>query len=123
MMLLDHIAIIVSSEAGVEFYRKLGFEVKSEIDRGYDKLVCLSDGLTTLEVYVDENHPKRITVPEALGLRHLGFQVEKIEGFGKKWGAEVKTDKRGKFLFIYDPDGLPIEIREKKPITPEGNYE
>lgn len=122
-MLLDHIAIIVSSEAGIEFYKELGFEVKSIEDRGYDKLVYLSDGMTTLEAYIDPKHPRRITSPEALGLRHLGFAVENIEEFGSKWEAEVRTDKRGKFLFIYDPDGLPIEIREKKPITPEGNYE
>lgn len=122
-MILDHIAIIVSSEAGIEFYKELGFEVKSIEDRGYDKLIYLSDGMTTLEIYIDPKHQKRITSPEALGLRHLGFAVEKIEEFGTEWGAEVKSDKRGKFLFIYDPDGLPIEIREKKPITPEGNYE
>lgn len=118
-MLLNHIAIIVSSEAGVEFYKELGFEVISEEDRGYDKLVYMSDGLTTLEVYIDTKHPKRITAPEALGLRHLGFSVENIE----KFGVEVKTDNRGKFLFIYDPDGLPIEIRERVPSAPEGNYE
>ena len=118
-MLLNHIAIIVSSEAGVEFYKSLGFDTVSQEDRGYDKLVYLSDGMTTLEVYIDPKHPKRITAPEALGLRHLGFMVEKIEEFG----VEVKEDKRGKFCFLYDPDGLPIEIREKKPITPEGNYE
>ena len=80
-MLLDHIAIIVSSETGVEFYKELGFEVKSQEDRGYDKLVYLSDGMTTLEVYIDPKHPKRIIAPEALGLRHLGFAVEKIEEF------------------------------------------
>ena len=122
-MLLDHIAIIVSSEAGVEFYKSLGFEIKSQEGRGYDKLVYLNDGMTTLEIYIDQKHPKRITAPEALGLRHLGFMIERIEEFGSKLGTEVKTDKRGRFLFIYDPDGLPIEIREKKPITPEGNYE
>lgn len=114
-MLLDHIAIIASSEAGVEFYKGLGFEVISEEDWGYDKLVYLSDGLTTLEIYVDGSHPKRLTKPEALGLRHLGFAVEDIE----KFEVEVKTDKRGRFCFLYDPDGLPIEIRERVPRAPE----
>lgn len=79
----------------------------------------MSDGLTTLEIYVDGNHPKRMTKPEALGLRHFGFVADDIE----KFGVEVKTDKRGRFCFLYDPDGLPIEIREKKSIAPEGNYE
>lgn len=118
-MLLDHIAIIVSSESGIKFYKELGFEVKSIEDRGYDKLAYMSDGMTTLEIYVDGSHPKRMTKPEALGLRHLGFVVEKIEEFGRKWGVEIKSDKRGKFLFIYDPDGLPIEIRERVPSAPK----
>lgn len=118
-MLLDHIAIICSTDASIDFYKSLGFEVKFIEDRGYDKLVYMSDGMTTLEIYVDAKHPERVTKPEALGLRHLGFAVENIE----KFGVEVKEDKRGRFCFLYDPDGLPIEIRKRKPITPEGNYE
>lgn len=118
-MLLNHIAIICSSETGIEFYKKLGFEEESRENRGYDQVVYMSDGLTTLEIYVDGAHPARMNNPEALGLRHLSFEVEKIEEFGSKWGAEVKTDKRGKFLFIYDPDGLPIEIKERVPRAPK----
>lgn len=114
-MLLDHIAIICSSEESISFYSKLGFEVKSFEDRKYDKLIYLSDGMTTLELYVDWRHPARVNNPEALGLRHLGFECEDIERFG----VEVKVDKKGKFCFIYDPDGLPIEIRERVPMAPE----
>ena len=33
-------------------------------------------------------------------------------------GEDFKVDKKGKFKFIYDPDGLPIEIREVKPHMP-----
>jgi len=114
-MLLNHIAIICSSDKSIEFYRRLGFEVKSHEDRGYDKLVYLSDGMTTLELYVDGSHPARMINPEALGLRHLCFECEDIE----KFGVEVKEDRRGRFCFIYDPDGLPIEIRERVPEAPE----
>lgn len=114
-MLLDHIAIIVSSENNINFYEKLGFKVISLEDRGYDKLAYLSDGMTTLEIYIDPKHPERVPKPEAFGLRHLGFAVEDIE----KFGVEIKEDKRGRFCFIYDPDGLPIEIRERVPKAPE----
>ena len=118
MYLLNHIAIIVSSEAGVGFYKNLGFEEKSREARpsNHDELIYLSNGLLTLEIYKDSTHPKRVTNPEAYGLRHICFQVEKLEG-------ECKEDKKGRFTFIYDPDGLPIEIREVKPGAPEGNYE
>ena len=114
MMLLNHIAIIVSSEEGIEFYKQLGFEEKSREIRkeSHDELVYLSDGLVTLEIYKDATHPKRLTNPEAYGLRHLCFQVEDI-------GKDYKVDKKGKFKFLYDPDGLPIEIREKKPGAPD----
>lgn len=118
-MLLDHIAIIASSLESIEFYQSLGFVIKSIEDMGYDHLVYMSDGLTTLEIYVDPSHPKRVTKPEALGLRHLGFIVENIE----KFGVEIKSDNRGRFCFLYDPDGLPIEIRERKPNKPEGDFE
>ena len=113
LMLLHHIAIIVSSEEGVNFYKTLGFDELSRAIRPdcHDELIYLSNGLITLEIYKDPTHPKRLTNPEAFGLRHLCFQVEDI-------GDDFKTDKNGKFKFIYDPDGLPIEIREVKPKSP-----
>lgn len=110
MYLLNHIAIIVSSEKGVEFYKQLGFEEKFREIRltAHDELIYLSNGTTVLEIYKDSTHPKRMTNPEAYGLRHLCFQVEKLDG-------DCKEDSKGRFKFIYDPDGLPIEIREVKP--------
>ena len=114
-MLLNHIAIIVSKEEGVDFYKALGFkEVGREVrPDNHDELIYLSDGLLTLEIYKDPTHPKRVTNPEAYGLRHLCFQVEDI-------GEDYKLDKNGnKFKFIYDSDGLPIEIKEIKPKAPD----
>lgn len=115
-MLLNHIAIISSTKESIKFYESLGFVVQSFIDRGYDKLYYLNDGMTTLEIYVDSTHPKRLTNPEALGLRHLGFECENIE----KFNVEIKEDANGRFCFIYDPDELPIEIRERIPKAPVG---
>ena len=114
LILLNHIAIIVSSEEGVAFYKTFGFkELSREVrPENHDVLIYLSNGLITLEIYKDSTHPNRLTNPEAYGLRHLCFQVEDI-------GKDYKTDKNGKFKFIYDPDGLPIEIREVKPKSPD----
>ena len=117
-MILNHIAIIVSSEKGIDFYKSLGFkEISREIrnNENHDELIYLSDGLNTLEIYKDSTHPKRLSNPEAYGLRHLCFEVEDL-------GNEFKVDKKGKFKFIYDPDGLPIELREIKPKTPDNNW-
>ena len=104
---LNHIAIIVSSEDGVEFYKGLGFEEISRTERpaAHDELIYLSGNGIVLELYKDPTHPKRAVAPEALGLRHLCFKVDHIDG-------ECKSDANGRFTFIYDPDGLPIEIRE-----------
>lgn len=79
-MELDHIALIVSKEENLAFYRKLGFIEKNRIERGYDTVVFMEcDGLL-LEVFIDPNHPARVSGPEALGLRHIAFVVESLEG-------------------------------------------
>lgn len=123
MMLLNHIAIIVSSEKGIDFYKQLGFEEVSREVRpaAHDELIYLSNGITMLEIYKDSTHPVRVTNPEALGLRHIGFQVENIERFlnDVKMIATIKEDKKGRFIFLNDPDLLPIEIREVKPSFPK----
>ena len=111
MYLLNHIAIIVSNEEGIEFYKLLGFIENKRLIRPecHDEVVYLSNGLLTLEIYKDVTHPKRLSNPESLGLRHLCFQVEDI-------GDDYKINNHGqKFKYIYDPDGLPIEIIEVKP--------
>ena len=104
---LNHIAIIVSSEDGVDFYKNLGFSEISREERpsSHDELIYLSNDGLVLEIYKDPTHPKRLTNPESYGLRHLCFSVDHIDG-------EYKTDAKGKFTFIFDPDGQPIEIRE-----------
>ncbi len=104
---LDHIAVIVSSEDGVTFYKNLGFAEQSRTARPacHDELIYLSGNGLVLEIYKDPTHPERVTDPEAYGLRHLCFSVEHIDG-------ECMTDAKGRFTYIRDPDGLPIEIRE-----------
>ena len=105
---LNHIAVIVSSEDGVTFYKELGFEEISRVERpeSHDELIYLTNGDIVLELYKDPTHPDRVTAPEAYGLRHLCFEVDHIDG-------ECLSDENGRFTFLYDPDGQPIEIRER----------
>ena len=119
-MKLDHIALIVSKEENLAFYEKLGFIEKNKIERGYDTVVFLSCGDVVLEVFVDSNHPARVSGPEALGLRHLCFVVESLEEMMSVVECEeIRTDWFGRrFTFTKDPDGQPIELKEKKN-TPE----
>lgn len=118
-MELDHIALIVSTEECLSFYKKLGFIEKNRIERGYDTVVFMEcDGLL-LEVFIDPNHPARVTNPEARGLRHFCLVVEDFEEVMSAVKCEeIRTDWFGRrFTFCRDYDGQPIELKEKN--TPE----
>ena len=81
---IHHIAIIVSDyEAAREFYvNKLGFAVIRENyrpERKDWKLDLRVNEHTELEIFAEENPPKRVNRPEACGLRHLAFCVDSME--------------------------------------------
>lgn len=115
MIGLDHIALIVSSEKSIRFYENLGFKEIERIQRTYDAVVFMECGQITLEIFIDPNHPERITNPETKGLRHIAFTVDNLEETMKAVECEkVKTDWFGrKFTFTKDPDGQPIELIER----------
>ena len=119
-----HIAIISSDwEKAREFYiEKLGFRLVREVYRPAqnDYLRMLSQGDTTLELFIRPDAPQRVNNPEAMGLRHLAFHVEDAVATAA-WlnsrGIEtepIREDKvnGGRFTFFKDPDGLPLEIHE-----------
>ena len=81
---IHHIAIIASDyEAAKNFYvNKLGFSVIRENyrpERKDWKLDLRVNELTELEIFAEENPPKRVNRPEACGLRHLAFCVDSVE--------------------------------------------
>ena len=110
---LVQISIIVSSEEGVNFYKSLGFkEISREIRKeAHDELICLSNGNLSVRLYKDSTHPVRNRKPESLGLRYLTFDVDSLNQFEN---IEIKEDQFGRFIFLNDPDGQPVQIREKK---------
>jgi glyoxylase I family protein len=122
---IHHIAIICSdSEASKQFYTEvLGFEIEAENyreDRQSTKLDLMLNGVYCIELFSFPDPPKRVSQPEASGLRHLAFSVDNIADSIRE--LEVKgircepvridefTGKR--FTFFADPDGLPIELVE-----------
>ena len=119
-----HIAIICSdSEKAREFYvQKLGFELTNEVYRPEkgDQLWMLRQGDVVLELFIKPGAPRRVTNPEALGLRHLAFRVADIDAavaWLKSRGIEVEPIREdscngGRFTFFQDPDGLPLELHE-----------
>lgn len=112
-MHLASISIIVSSEKGVEFYKGLGFketgrEIRKEM---HDELISLSNGILELKLYKDATHPIRNRKPESLGIRYFTLVVDNLNAFECE---DVKEDKLGKYIFLNDPDGQPVQIRKKK---------
>lgn len=121
---IHHVAVIGSDyEKFRSFYvDKLGLTVIRENYRPEKKdwKIDLQAGDCEIELFIVENPPKRVTGPEAAGLRHLAFRVEDAEATALELQAlgiptePVRTDPftGGKFTFFRDPDDLPIEIHE-----------
>ena len=84
------------------------------------KSVSFQHEHTELEIFAEENPPKRVNRPEACGLRHLAFWVESVEQTVRELaevGIECEPirvdDYTGKKMtFFHDPDGLPLELHE-----------
>lgn len=121
---IHHVAIIVSDyEKSKDFYvNKLGFNIIREnyrLDRDDYKL-DLKLGDCELEIFGMENSPKRVSRPEACGLRHLAFKVGCIEDIISELNEKgietepIRIDEftNKKMTFFFDPDGLPLELHE-----------
>ena len=105
---------------------KIAGEFKPTVDclcatrRGFVAVYLRVNELTELEIFAEENPPKRVNRPEACGLRHLAFCVESVEQTVKDLatvGIECEPirvdDYTGKKMtFFHDPDGLPLELHE-----------
>lgn len=122
---IHHIAIICSDyEQSKTFYTEvLGFKIIKETYRKERESYKLDLGLNgnyTIELFSFPDPPKRISRPEACGLRHLAFEVTNLDTTLHELNAlKIKhegirldeiTNKR--FTFIADPDNLPIEFYE-----------
>ena len=122
---IDHIAIISSDyQKAKDFYvDKLGFKVKREVERKDrdDFIITLEapNGIE-IELFVERNPPRRVTRPEAAGLRHLAFRVQDIEKSVEKLNKkgieteEIRIDPQNgkRMTFFMDPDALPLELHE-----------
>ncbi|MDX2118521.1 MAG: VOC family protein [Planctomycetota bacterium] len=123
---VHHVAIICSDYARSRaFYTQtLGLVVVREeyrAERRSHKLdLALPDG-TQLELFSFPDPPRRVTMPEACGLRHLALRVADVKAAAAELTAKgvaveaIRIDAAtGKaFTFFADPDGLPIELYEE----------
>lgn len=121
---IHHVAIIASDyQASKDFYvNKLGLPLIREVFRQerQDYILTLLAGDVEVELFVEDNPPRRVTNPEARGLRHLAFHVEDIEEAVKDLNAlgiptePIRVDPYTgtRMTFFRDPDQLPLELHE-----------
>ncbi|WP_018997816.1 SMU1112c/YaeR family gloxylase I-like metalloprotein [Hirschia maritima] len=126
LLSIHHAAIICSDyEKSKHFYVDLlGLKV---IDENYREArnswkldLALPNG-GQIELFSFPDAPKRPSYPEAQGLRHLAFSVDKIEPIVEHLKSnnieveDVRVDEytENRFTFFADPDGLPLELYEK----------
>ncbi|MBK6444766.1 MAG: VOC family protein [Bacteroidetes bacterium] len=124
---VHHISVICSDYERSKFFYTdiLGLQIVREVyreERSSHKLDLSLNDEYIIELFSFPDPPLRVSKPEACGLRHLAFEVNKLEDvidqFSKKGvhAEKIRTDEfTGKrFTFISDPDGLPIELYEKE---------
>lgn len=122
---IHHIAIICSNYAvSKDFYvNTLGFEVLAEVyreERQSYKLDLAVNGTYQIELFSFPSPAPRPSRPEAMGLRHLAFEVDDVGEVCEHLNAKgvvtepIRIDEfTGKrFTFFTDPDGLPLEVYE-----------
>ena len=124
---LHHVAIIATDyRRSLHFYTHiLGLTLRTEHYRperqSYKADLTLGDTYV-VELFSFPSPPPRPSYPEAAGLRHLAFEVDDIEASSRYLDRRgishepIRTDPYTacRFLFLADPDGLPIELYEKE---------
>ncbi len=123
---VHHVAIICSDyEASKDFYvNVLKLPIIRETfrrERNSYKLDLDGGQGVQIELFSFPNPPKRVSQPEAAGLRHLAFAVNDVSAVCEYLCRQgIKTEPirldelTGKhYTFFKDPDGLPIEIMEE----------
>lgn len=122
---VHHVAIICSDyHRSKKFYTGvLGCRILAEHyreERKSYKLDLAVNDRYCIELFSFPDPPARVSRPEAAGLRHLAFAVERLEPaieWLNKNGVQTEpirvdefTQKR--FTFFSDPDNLPLELYE-----------
>lgn len=127
---VHHIAVICSDyQCSLDFYTHvLGLELISEHyreERNSYKADLALDGNYVVELFSFPSPPERLTHPEAAGLRHLAFEVNDVDEAVRELDTkqiaheQIRIDEytQKRFVFFQDPDGLPIELYEKRSVS------
>lgn len=123
---IHHTSIICSDyEKSKAFYTGiLGLDIIRETyrqERNSYKLDLALNGIYVIELFSFPSPPRRVSHPEAAGLRHIAFETDNLDSVietlknqniqAEPVRVDETTNKR--FTFIFDPDNLPVELYEK----------
>ena len=115
---VHHIALIVSSEESLQFYRLLGFTEFFRLVRDYDIVVLMCCGSVELEFFIDSRHTRNNGI-EPIGLRHFALKVDRLDETIerlKKNGlhvGDVALDwRKQRYCNLKDNDGIVVELHE-----------
>lgn len=104
---IHHFSIIASTEASVEFYKKLDFHEIKRIKRNYDTVVLMDGFGIGLEIFIDPRHSR--PQEEPIGFRTLSLKIDALD---ENYGV-VMTDWNGeRYMNIADLDGNMIQLHE-----------
>jgi glyoxylase I family protein len=123
---IHHVAIICSDyKVSKHFYSellqlKIIREVYRQKRKSY-KLDLQLPGNAQMELFSFESPPKRVSRPEACGLRHLAFRVDDLSraiSYLEKNDIQCEPIRVDEYTgkrctFFNDPDGLPLELYEE----------
>ncbi|WP_165313178.1 SMU1112c/YaeR family gloxylase I-like metalloprotein [Vibrio ziniensis] len=124
---IHHAAIICSDypRSKAFYVDVLGLKIVAENYReardSYKLDLALPDG-SQIELFSFPDAPKRLSYPEAQGLRHLAFCVDDVAAVKHKLERQgitvepIRVDEfTGKqYTFFADPDGLPLEVYQSE---------
>jgi catechol 2,3-dioxygenase-like lactoylglutathione lyase family enzyme len=138
---VDHVGMVVNDlEDATAFFVDLGFTLMGQTSvegewvgriiglkdvRSDIVMLQAPDGQVSLELskfhqpeLIDGNQP---AVSNMLGLRHIAFQVEDLDGIvktleqkGRKLVGEIQTyESSWKLCYVHGPEGILIELAEQ----------
>lgn len=122
---IHHIAVIASDyPRSRHFYVEvLGLPVIAEVFRqARNSWKCdLRIGTAQIELFSFPDPPPRVSQPEACGLHHLAFAVNRLDPVIRRLEemgvavepVRVDPETGCRFTFFADPDGLPLELYEQ----------
>ncbi|MGL6228168.1 MAG: SMU1112c/YaeR family gloxylase I-like metalloprotein [Culicoidibacterales bacterium] len=122
---IHHIAIIASDyQKSKYFYTQiLQLPIIAETYRAHrdSYKLDLKLGPNQIELFSFPHPPKRPSTPEAVGLRHLAFDVSDLDAVITHLNSHgidcepIRIDEftNQRFTFFQDPDGLPLELYER----------